>query len=455
MTNENQTIAKIKQQFLDFTGKECFYLPIDEIQNNSNARLATNPFCSSITSNDVGQYLCKKKRSSILNKVITQKQTHYSVCHAGMIEIAVPVIANGNLEGIMMCYALTRKSSENIVSHKEHYHIKFDIDPDEILNSISLVETVSESQLEALVGLLESIVKMQFASDEQETKMANSDVKELPAANISNNREDEKDLGSKDFFSLYPYMRAQMMYPIEEMEYQIDSSEGFSAMVGVQEKIINAIYYDIRSGNLLNAKERFKSLFQFKNSNEEIEIIRWNVLNIASQIYRCFMMHKSYFDVMQKLFSEIFTRTFDAKTTVKIRDAMTDLYEGLVDIYGIDKRDINAIIKRLKEYMEANYMKQISIKDMAEKYNISVSYASHEFKKQIGVSAKTYLNEIRMDKAQQLLRETDLSIYDIACNVGYTDVRSFYKMFSKHFSVSCAQMRKAYKREKTDKKEMI
>lgn len=89
----------------------------------------------------------------------------------------------------------------------------------------------------------------------------------------------------------------------------------------------------------------------------------------------------------------------------------------------------NQTFNNILEYLNNNYHRNISLKDCAEQLHISPNYLSRLFKKYTRVSFITYLNELRIKRALELLRDTELSIKEVAHKVGYNNLNYFYKNF--------------------------
>ena len=96
------------------------------------------------------------------------------------------------------------------------------------------------------------------------------------------------------------------------------------------------------------------------------------------------------------------------------------------------KRSDNAIFNHILEYVNNNYYEDIELKGCAEKYHTSSSYIARMFKKYCNASFITYLNDIRIKKALELLRVTDLSIKEVSFKVGFNNLNYFYKTFKSH-----------------------
>src|SRR5690606_38430576 len=83
-------------------------------------------------------------------------------------------------------------------------------------------------------------------------------------------------------------------------------------------------------------------------------------------------------------------------------------------IHQIKRRDSkeNHLIDHVTAYLDQHYAEEISLEMMAERFKISPGYLSTSFKEQTGVNFKDYLANIRISKAKDLLRNTDLKIQE-------------------------------------------
>ncbi|MEG2002898.1 MAG: AraC family transcriptional regulator, partial [Clostridia bacterium] len=87
---------------------------------------------------------------------------------------------------------------------------------------------------------------------------------------------------------------------------------------------------------------------------------------------------------------------------------------------------------KAKEYIDANYNKQITLDDICDNVYISKFYLSRSFKKNMGLSPIKYIIFKRIEKAEKLLKETDYRVKKIATIVGYEDDMHFCKTFKKY-----------------------
>ena len=78
-------------------------------------------------------------------------------------------------------------------------------------------------------------------------------------------------------------------------------------------------------------------------------------------------------------------------------------------------------------------------------FNYNEKYIGKLFKAQTGFTVKEYLNRRRLDTAEQLLRNTKLSITEISSKSGFNNVTYFNRLFKKHFNFSPKNYRKVMK----------
>lgn len=105
-------------------------------------------------------------------------------------------------------------------------------------------------------------------------------------------------------------------------------------------------------------------------------------------------------------------------------------------------KEIHSYIQEAIDYININYMNNITVQDITEHVNLSRSYLYKMFIKNLNVSPQNYLINLRMYKATLLLKNTKIPIGEVANKVGYNDSLLFSKTFSKHFSMSPLSYRK-------------
>ena len=126
------------------------------------------------------------------------------------------------------------------------------------------------------------------------------------------------------------------------------------------------------------------------------------------------------------------------------------IYDLVLTISRTDKEDLfskHSLVEEIKEYISDNYQQKISITSLADRFHFSRGYLREIFYKSEGVSIREYLTNLRMDRARELLENSDYSISLIASSVGYDDIIQFSRFFLSHQGCSPSDYRKEFKRK--------
>ncbi len=107
-------------------------------------------------------------------------------------------------------------------------------------------------------------------------------------------------------------------------------------------------------------------------------------------------------------------------------------------------------VNKAKLYINENYDKKLTLNEVARHVNVSSHYLSHIFKEVTKKSFKSYVIETKINNAQRLLLNTDLTIYQISYKVGYNDPNYFSRIFKKVVGESPVDYRKGVEKHKSD-----
>lgn len=93
-------------------------------------------------------------------------------------------------------------------------------------------------------------------------------------------------------------------------------------------------------------------------------------------------------------------------------------------------------IGRAIQYIENNFYRNISLEEVSQSVHMNTAYFSTMFKKQTGRKYIDYLTDLRMEKARNLLENTDLKIGNIAMMVGYSSTKHFARVYKEKYGVT-------------------
>lgn len=98
---------------------------------------------------------------------------------------------------------------------------------------------------------------------------------------------------------------------------------------------------------------------------------------------------------------------------------------------GIGQVRASKIAQDAKRIIDAGYMKEISVEEIADQFQISVTYFNRIFKQFYEVTGKEYIINVRVEKAKEYLKNPNVSIKEAGAMVGYGDSNYFSRIFKK------------------------
>ncbi|BBH20671.1 hypothetical protein Back11_20160 [Paenibacillus baekrokdamisoli] len=110
--------------------------------------------------------------------------------------------------------------------------------------------------------------------------------------------------------------------------------------------------------------------------------------------------------------------------------------------YEAKNKDYSPLIRNILQYIEKNYKEDISLNSLGEQLHASPNYISRLFKQEVGRGLFTYINELRIQKAKELLKDYQLKIYEVAEMVGFNSQVHFAIVFNKFVGMSPKDYRK-------------
>ena len=110
---------------------------------------------------------------------------------------------------------------------------------------------------------------------------------------------------------------------------------------------------------------------------------------------------------------------------------------------GAHSEDVrmNVVAEEIRRYIAGHYKEDLSLQDVAGAMRYSDAYFCKIFKKFFNRSFIVYLNELRIEKAKQMLEDAMRNIKDISSEVGYRDANYFAKVFKRITGVTPSDYR--------------
>jgi two-component system response regulator YesN len=188
----------------------------------------------------------------------------------------------------------------------------------------------------------------------------------------------------------------------------------------------------IETGNIIEAECCFEKLYAEMVKHEDISA------GYAEDVFLNFYQY--VFNYFNRTLDYKFNRYYLLKKKLDMMDSLEEMknvvwcelqgfLNNIIQEGSNDNR--NRIVSRACRYISENYTHNVSMEMVAEYTGVSYSYFSQAFKKETGINYSDYIIKFRVEKAKELLKETNLTIEKIAEKVGFVDSKHFSKVFKK------------------------
>jgi YesN/AraC family two-component response regulator len=132
-----------------------------------------------------------------------------------------------------------------------------------------------------------------------------------------------------------------------------------------------------------------------------------------------------------------------ADTLLSIKDELDKIYHVVVDDGDSHPEGYyQAIVETVKSYLEKDYA-QATLDQAALLVSMSPNYVSKVFKQETGTKFSDYLQDVKMKKAEKMLHDVNLKIYQISYAVGYDNPKNFTRAFKQYYGLSPWEYREA------------
>lgn len=118
-----------------------------------------------------------------------------------------------------------------------------------------------------------------------------------------------------------------------------------------------------------------------------------------------------------------------------------ELLSILIRLENGSSQRLNPYITKAKEYVSKNFSHGIKVADIARELKLDRTYFSTVFRKETGMSPKQYLEKYSLERAAEMLVNTEMPVAQAAYASGYRDTVNFSRMFKKHFGTAPSKYR--------------
>lgn len=218
------------------------------------------------------------------------------------------------------------------------------------------------------------------------------------------------------------YLIGDTYYPVKEDDFIIINSNVLHTEVSEGDIPMEYIIIGVEGLDFIQKDDQGHFIFNCRNNRTDF-LFYMNVLldEMSSRRPNCEQLCRNLLEVLLIKLIRLTHLNFETVTYVKS----------------------NRECARVKQYIESNYMHDISLDTLAEISHLNKFYMAHAFTELFGFPPVDYLCEVRINASKMLLESTDLSITDISHSVGF----SSNSYFSQCFRRRCGMTASAYRKE--------
>jgi len=194
-------------------------------------------------------------------------------------------------------------------------------------------------------------------------------------------------------------------------------------------------------------------------NRESVETAVQTICNkLESENVSLYAFRMVYNDILQVLIAECkgdkvwldkFYNAFTISQCTSIKEFHDLLREAslmIIDSQSGKRPENSDIVRSAVRYMQQNYQNpNLTMNALAEHLNISSVTLSIDFKNEMEVKPSEYLANLRIEKAKDMLRNTNMLVKEISNAIGYEDDGSFTRRFKKHTGMTPGQYREKYR----------
>ena len=139
----------------------------------------------------------------------------------------------------------------------------------------------------------------------------------------------------------------------------------------------------------------------------------------------------------------------DKNTQILVGYVQIILGEALKSLKPLNKAETisSDLFSEVLKYISVHYKEKITLQETSERFGISAEHLSRTFSKKLACPFTKYLHFLRVEEAKNLLTLSGKSVLEVAFESGFSDQRTFNRVFKEFTSLTPAEYRRTYQRK--------
>ncbi len=195
----------------------------------------------------------------------------------------------------------------------------------------------------------------------------------------------------------------------------------------------------ILDGKLATTHWRFFD--QFENQFPTVKLERKRFITFDSEVY-CTGSVNAVRDLMLHFVDLFFGESISNEVSRHFTHELQRSYESLVLKHGRSDSHHDEEIIKIQEWLVLHYLQEINFEGLAGKFGMSRRSLNRRFKQATAMTPVAYIQDLKLQQAKTLLKQSNLTVAQVADQVALTDCSYFSSLFKRKNSVTPTQYRK-------------
>lgn len=358
-----------------------------------------------------GKYCpCSQKHQDSCLQSLNLGESYIYLCPGGLIHFTVPIVKDNSYQGSILAGPITLDFPDITLVDTiiQKYNISLDYRR-KLYTALTAVPLIEPFQARHLSKLLFLLVTNLITGEAERTKKLSD--KAIQQAKIG------------EYIQL-------------TKEYKPHSATQFA--------LEKSLIHDVLSGNSKGAKATLNEMLGqiYFTSGNNIDIIKVKSIELIGLLSRATYEAGSNESSVYHMSESFMLELTGVKNLTDLSYVLMETLEQFTNM-AFSHTTINnlSVIKKSIDYINDNYNQNITLEMAAEQVGLNPSYFSTLFKKETGINFSNYLLNLKIENARLLLKSSNLSLINIAVEVGFDNQSYFSNVFKRSTGMTPKQYR--------------
>lgn len=218
--------------------------------------------------------------------------------------------------------------------------------------------------------------------------------------------------------------------------------KNYNYSLETEDKIINLLRENEEEKLLSNVEAVYTD--NLKNNKLTLNAARFLTMELFSTLKKTFTFNGKLIEKEMPEHVRFMENVFSCDSIERMQSFMQSAFSEGSRILA-NRQSQKDVAQKVKEYIQNNYQQpNLNVNTIADALSMNSSYVSRKFKEETQMRIIDYLNNVRVEKSKELLKNNDYLIADVGNRVGFSSYRTFVRTFSNVTGITPKNYRNMY-----------